>query len=260
MKVSVLASGSKGNCTLIQEEDTAFIIDMGISMRRLKNELALHRLHIEDLSGVFITHEHSDHIKGLTTLTKYHRIPILTRSKTFQRMGKILQLTDPQFINIENKEQIKMGNIKVENFSIAHDTVDPCAYFVQGAKHNVTVVTDLGRVGEDLADYLSSSHGIVLESNYDADMLRFGEYLLALKRRIAGARGHLSNGDAAGLLAKLDRVPEQIILAHLSQENNAPGVALQTVKGQMENAGINLNNHRLQVAEEKQATTFVVEG
>lgn len=227
MQVAVLASGSKGNCTFIELEGVKILVDAGISARKIKQELAAIGHDINDIAGVFITHEHTDHIRGLQTLTKRHNLQIYSRPDTFRSMSCYKDIV-PECIHAIG-DSVRLGRVLVKAFPIPHDAADPVGYSVIGSK-KCTVATDLGFVTTDIQQALDGAHVAVLEANHDVEMLKNGPYSWALKQRILGNRGHLSNDMTGWTLARLKNRPRHVFLAHLSEHNNAPNVALSTVQ------------------------------
>lgn len=239
MKLHVLASGSTGNAVFIRFGETKLLIDAGISPRRIKNELAAVGETIENISGVLITHEHHDHVKGLLNLTKKYRLPVYTRPGTWE--GISCQELIPEECRKVAGDSFDVGAVKVEPFSISHDANDPVGYNMYYRDIKCSVATDLGFVTDSVKKALAMSDVMVFESNHDVDMLRQGSYPWHLKRRIMSNRGHLSNVDAGWTLARLARKKHtKVFLAHLSQENNRPDIAEQTVRGILEEQGIEI--------------------
>lgn len=239
MNVSVLASGSRGNCTLIHDENTAILIDMGISTRKLKQSLAQLHLNIEDLNAIFITHEHIDHIRGLKTLTKNYAIPIYSKTNTLKQIASTQKFTDINWKNFQalSTDNIHIGNLSINAFATSHDAIDPVGYniskyssTIKKVTEKITLATDLGFVSETVQNALENSNTIILEANHDLKLLQNGQYPWSLKKRILSTKGHLSNVDAGFTVNKLQAKPQQIILAHLSEQNNTPDIALNTIK------------------------------
>ena len=215
MNISVLASGSRGNCTLIYDDNNAILIDMGISTRKLKQALAQLHLNIEDLDAIFITHEHIDHIRGLKTLTKNYNVPIYSKTATLKQIAITQKFTD---INLKNCQALTTNNINKDNAKTKKFT------------EKITLATDLGFVSETVQSALENSDILVLEANHDLKLLQNGQYPWSLKKRILSTKGHLSNIDAGFAINRLQAKPQQIILAHLSEQNNSPDIALNTIK------------------------------
>lgn len=234
MQVTVLASGSKGNSVFVEMDGVRLLIDAGISTRRIKQELSQIGQDIAELDGVFITHEHSDHIGGLATLTKKYRIPVFTRPDTFKAMSCYNELPVESINPIV--DQIRLGRVSVKAFSVPHDAADPVGYAILGSSKCV-VATDMGFVSSQLRQELEGARVLVLESNHDVEMLKNGSYPWPLKQRILSNRGHLSNVDTAWTLVHLKQRPQKVFLAHLSEKNNTPELALKTVKGILEQQG-----------------------
>lgn len=240
MQIHVLASGSSGNATFIELENTKLLVDAGISTRRIKQSLDLLGTRIEDLDGVLITHEHRDHVNGLTTLLKKYRLPAYARPATWQAMYCRQALPDD--CCRELPDSLAIGKVKIEPFSISHDAADPVGFCLQAGGTKVGFATDLGFVTPAVKAALALSDVLVLEANHDLDMLQNGSYPWHLKKRIMGNRGHLANTDAGWTLARLDRKAHtHVFLAHLSQENNCPALAKETVGSILSQAGCTLD-------------------
>jgi phosphoribosyl 1,2-cyclic phosphodiesterase len=239
MKLHVLASGSTGNAVFLQLGDTKLLIDAGISPRRIKNALSTVGEAIEDIDGVLITHEHHDHVKGLLNLTKKYRLPVYTRPGTWQGIS-CRDLIPGEYRHIAD-DSFDIGEVKVEPFAISHDANEPVGYNLYYRNRKCSVATDLGFVTDTVKKALALADVLVFESNHDVEMLRQGSYPWHLKRRIMSNRGHLSNVDAGWTLARLERKNHtKVFLAHLSQENNRPELAEQTVRGILEEQGLEM--------------------
>ena len=233
MEIHVLASGSTGNATYIRMGDTRLLVDAGISCRRIKQGLAEVGVGPEQLDGIFITHEHRDHVAGLTTLLKKYRLPLYTRPATWQSMYCRDELPAECFRALAVSQEV--GGVKAEAFGISHDAADPVGFSFYQRDMKCCVATDLGFVTEDVKKALAHADALVLESNHDVDMLQNGEYPWYLKKRILSNRGHLANTDTGWMLARLPKKPQtQVFLAHLSQENNRPELARATVQNILE--------------------------
>lgn len=241
MKVHVLASGSTGNAIFLDFKHTKILVDAGISTRRIKNSLSELGTSIEELDGVFITHEHRDHVSGLGTMTKKYNLPVYASMNTWQAMY-CRDVIPAQCCKVL-PESLEIGQITVEPFSISHDAADPVGFSFYSGDMKCSVVTDLGFVTETVKKAIALSDVLVLESNHDVDMLQNGAYPWHLKRRIMSNRGHLSNFDAGWALARLERKPSmQVFLAHMSQKNNDPELAMETVSTILTQQGCKLGS------------------
>ena len=227
MQVVVLASGSKGNAVMVEMDGAKLLIDAGISATRIKKGLASFGTAPEELSGVLITHEHRDHIAGLATLSKWYHLPIFARRGTLAALSCAAKV--PRELLNPVEEEFVLGGLKVESFATSHDAAESVGWRIGGSERFV-LATDLGFVTSNVQQALEGADILMLEANYDPGMLEKGPYPWHLKRRIMSNRGHLSNSDAAWALARLKRRPGQVILAHLSEENNRPGIAEETVR------------------------------
>lgn len=228
MRVSVLASGSKGNSTFIELDGKKLLVDAGISARRIQKGLAQLGVEIGALDGVLITHEHRDHIGGLATLTKRYGVPVFTRPDTFAAMYCRDEI--PPTCCREIGDRFNFDGLCVEAFNIPHDAADPIGFCLYGERVKCTFATDLGFVSSSVQAAIDLSDVLILEANHDLAMLRDGAYPRQLKQRILGNRGHLSNDDAAWTLVRMKKKRRtSVLLAHLSEENNRPVVARETI-------------------------------
>jgi phosphoribosyl 1,2-cyclic phosphodiesterase len=211
-------------------------VDAGISARRIDRSLAGIGVKAGELDAILITHEHTDHIKGLEVFSRKHNLPVYARPKTWRAMAFRDRLPSP--VPRELPDILDIGSTRIEPFSISHDAADPVGFCFFHGRHKCTVVTDLGVVTNTVEEALAYSDTVVLESNHDIEMLDNGPYPYFLKRRIKGTFGHLSNNDAARALEKVPRKgPMHVFLAHLSQQNNHPDLAESTVAGHLFRSG-----------------------
>ncbi|MFA6074640.1 MAG: MBL fold metallo-hydrolase [Negativicutes bacterium] len=228
-RMAILASGSSGNAALVQTNKTNILIDAGISAKRIAVALGAFNLRTEDLQGIVITHEHSDHIKGLGVLLKKIDVPLYCRMATAKEI--LRQFPNLHDNIVEINDFFAIGNVSCEAFDIDHDAVDPVGYSFFHDRVKVGYCTDLGRMTATVREKLSDCDILTLESNHDPEMLKHGPYPEFLKKRISGVNGHLSNFEAGLTLAKLRRQKRcTTFLAHLSRENNLPAIASETVK------------------------------
>lgn len=240
MKFGTIASGSSGNCLYVGNEETHILVDAGISCKRICEGLKAFALEGKDIQGILITHEHADHISGLGVLSRKFHIPIYATEGTLRQIsenGTLGKIDSDLFQPIEAGREFKVGNLSMESFSISHDAVDPVSFLVRDGEKKVGMVTDLGYYDEAIVERLKDSNLLYVEANHDIHMLQAGPYPYYLKRRILGERGHLCNEKAAQLVTELmNHRLKQVILGHLSKENNYPDLALATVKNEVENS------------------------
>lgn len=236
MQVHILASGSTGNVAYFKLGNTRFLVDAGISTRRIETKLALIGVKAGELDGVLITHEHVDHIKGLDVFIRRYHLPVFARAATWEAIPCRHKLPPECCITIEKEFQV--GGVGVEAHSISHDAADPVCFSFHYQQKKWVIATDMGVITENVLKALAGADLAVLESNHDREMLINGPYPGFLKKRILGQYGHLSNNDAAAVLARIPRKDKmQVFLAHLSQQNNHPALALQTVTELLQQKG-----------------------
>lgn len=234
MRMCSIASGSSGNCIYVGSDDTHILIDTGISKKRIEEGLKKLEIKGEELTGILITHEHSDHIQGLGVFSRKYEIPIYATPGTIagicssSGLGKMPEgLLHP----IHTDETFMLGDITVNPFVISHDANEPAGYRMECGGKSAAVATDLGKYDSYTVKCLSGLDAILLEANHDTHMLEVGGYPYYLKQRILGDRGHLSNELSGRLLCDIlhDNL-KHIILGHLSKENNYARLAYETVK------------------------------
>ena len=231
IKVCSLFSGSSGNCIFVSYNNTSILIDAGVSGKRIEAALDSINEPFDNIAGIFVTHEHSDHISGAGILARRHKIPVYANEKTWKAMRPYMgKISSNHIRNINNGETVNVGDIEVKPFSIPHDAVCPVGYnlFINGKK--VTIATDIGHMNNDLMLCLEKSDMVLIESNHDVEMLKTGKYPWPLKQRILGEKGHLCNEMAGEVVAHLaQKGTKSFLLGHLSKENNFPELAYQTV-------------------------------
>ncbi|MGI6468647.1 MAG: MBL fold metallo-hydrolase [Syntrophomonadaceae bacterium] len=228
IEVHILASGSTGNAALFQFGPTSILIDAGISARRIAQALKAVGSDVQAIDAILLTHEHSDHIKGIEVLARRFGIPVYARARTWERLpfrdkipGSCCRLLD---------NYLTIGAVELECFPIPHDAVDPVGFTFYYQKRKLALATDVGTVAGTVIDALSMADVAVLEANHDREMLANGPYPGFLKQRISSGRGHLSNDHSAQVLARIKMKPGlRVFLAHLSQQNNRPDLARDTV-------------------------------
>lgn len=251
-----LVSGSSGNASLIMDDNTTILIDCGLSGVKLKEKLEALGINPCSLSAMLITHEHSDHTKGAGVAARKYGLPVYATPDTFNAMN-IGKIDNSQLHRIAPGIEFKVGTITVRPFSIPHDAVDPVGYSFFAEDKKYTLATDIGCMTEALYNNLTGSDSIILESNHDVDMLRYGSYPFYLKERILGSCGHMSNDLTAQVAISLAKSgTKHIMLAHLSHENNTPEIAKITTENALKSA--NCTNVELTVACRYDITSFAV--
>jgi len=219
--ITSLNTGSNGNCFYIGNEDEAILVDAGLSCKETEIRLQRLSLTMAKVKAIFISHEHSDHIRGLTVLAKKYQLPVYITTATLLNGG--LQLPSHLHYQFLPAEPIKIGNLVITAFPKNHDAAEPHSFVVACNGTHVGVFTDIGRHCDNLIKYFKQCHAAFLEANYDDEMLNKGRYPYFLKNRIRGGNGHLSNQQALALF--LEHRPEKLshlLLSHLSKDNNCP--------------------------------------
>lgn len=229
MRVCLLASGSRGNATLIEADDCRLLIDAGLSAREIDRRLREIGLSADDLDALLITHEHHDHVSGIGPLARRHQLPVYIVPETAAAIPRLGAIADLR--NFTAGDSFALGNLEITSFSTTHDAIDPVGFVIDSSEGRVGYATDLGYSTRLVADRLEHSRVLVLESNHDEQMLLDGPYPWPLKQRIQSRHGHLSNRAAAELLQQLAwHGLEAVFLAHLSDENNHPDKARQEIE------------------------------
>ena len=233
MRLCSLASGSSGNCIYVGSECAHVLVDIGISGKKMETGLNSLELTGRDIDGILITHEHSDHIKGLGVIARRYGIPIYATGGTVDAMvrsGSLGKIPEGIFHEIREDEPFLIKDLKVKPFTISHDAAQPVGYRLECGAHSVGIATDLGKYNDYIIENLQDLDALLLEANHDIRMLQVVKYPYYLKQRILGDRGHLSNENAGRLLCRLlhDNM-KAIFLGHLSRENNYEELAYETV-------------------------------
>ncbi|MCL2865656.1 MAG: MBL fold metallo-hydrolase [Lachnospiraceae bacterium] len=264
MKMCSIASGSSGNCVYIGSESTHLLVDAGISKKRIEAGLATLDLTGEVLSGILITHEHIDHIQGLGVFSRKYNVPIYATPGTIvgiekcKTLGKMpAGLLHP----IQADKVFRLGDLDVDPFTISHDANEPIGYRLESQGKSVAIATDLGIYDAYIVSKLQDLDAVLLEANHDIHMVEVGPYPYPLKRRVLGDKGHLSNEVSGRLLCDiLHKGLKNIILGHLSNENNYAKLAYETVKLEL-NLGSNFEpgkDVKLQVANRQTVSEVVL--
>lgn len=231
LTVHILASGSEGNCLLVSAGGTHLLVDAGISARRICGALQALALSPADISGVLLTHEHTDHICGVATLTKQHRLPLYASHGTAEALCRKSSCVSDVLRVIPRRGVFNIGNAQITVFPTSHDATESIDFRVDHDGASIGILTDTGFVTPEAEQALRGVGLLVLESNHDEEWLLSGPYPYYLKQRILGARGHLSNAAAGAFARRLaEGGTRQFVLAHLSRENNTPERARQTLE------------------------------
>jgi len=223
--IASLNSGSNGNCYYVGNEREAILIDAGLSCRETEKRMARLGLSLNRVKAIFISHEHSDHIRGLSVLSKKYQLPIYVTEGTAKYCGLI---ADGLCVRLRSYLPVHIGSLQITAFPKHHDAVEPHSFMISCGETRIGVFTDIGAPCEHLIRHFAQCHAVFLEANYDEEMLEQGRYPFYLKRRIRGGKGHLSNKQALELfISHKPAYMSHVLLAHLSKDNNCPRLAQQ---------------------------------
>jgi phosphoribosyl 1,2-cyclic phosphodiesterase len=257
--LSMLASGSRGNCAIVASSNTRILVDAGISCRETFKRMKSIGEEPRSLSAILITHEHADHVYGLALLAKKLNVPIFMTGATHAAWSRALRNENgerPQINKLERFEsghRFQIGDIEVKPFTIPHDAADPVGFTFRIEGTKVSIVTDLGFLPMNVRDHLRGSDVLIMESNHDVEMLRGGPYPWQVKQRVASNVGHLSNGKLADFFTgDYDNNAAFVVLAHLSEQNNHPEIARREAEKALALRG-GLFNNRVLVATQSEA-------
>lgn len=238
MQLYSIASGSSGNSIYVGTEESGVLVDVGISMKRIREGLAREGLSLEKLKAILITHEHIDHVSGLGPILRKVPIPVYATTPTLQAIwekGNMANISPQLFHEIVPEQEFKIGDMQIMPVPISHDAAEPVCYTLRGDDRKVGIATDTGCYNASMIHAFQECDLLLVEANYDINLLQVGKYPYALKMRILGEKGHLSNDVCARFLQELLHEGLQyIILGHLSQENNFPELAFNTVSYELE--------------------------
>ncbi len=227
MRFASIGSGSRGNGTLIEKNKTCLLVDCGFSVKQAVKRFARHEQAPEAITAIIVTHEHGDHIGGVAKLARRYKIPV------WATHGSAMHFTSgeiPELNIFSSHERFEIGDVEISPFPVPHDAREPSQFVFSDGDHRFGLLTDVGSTTPHIEASLSGCDALLLESNYDAEMLADCEYPASLKARISGPRGHLSNEQTAALLARIDCSRLQhFAAAHLSEQNNAPEIVRETL-------------------------------
>ena len=250
MKFCSLYSGSSGNSLFVQGDETKILIDSGVSAKKITEALESIDVDIKEINGVLVTHEHIDHIRSLGTIAKKYNIPIYANLGTWNGIENektVVEIEEKNYFKIG--EEFEIGELKIMPFSTSHDAIDPCGFSIEHEDKKISIATDLGEMTDVVMKNLKKSKFVLLESNYEPEILKMCSYPYPVKTRIAGIKGHLSNQEAGNTISKLIKEGLQnVMLGHLSKESNFPELAHKSVINEMIKNGINTNDIELNVA------------
>lgn len=237
-----LGSGSSGNCYYLGYGNSGILIDAGIGIRTIKKSLKEAGISLESIEAVFITHDHADHIKSVGYLGEKHHIPVYTTSLVHEGINRsyctTLKLKESMRF-LEKESPMQLGCYTITSFEVPHDGSDNVGYCIEVGNKIFTFATDLGEITPTAANYIDRANYLILEANYDHEMLQMGSYPEYLKKRITGRRGHLSNSATADFLAEhITEELKHIWLCHLSKDNNHPELAYKTVEFKLRSKGV----------------------
>ena len=250
-----LFSSSSGNCSYIETESTKLLIDCGLSAKKIEESLNKLNSSLSQINAILITHEHSDHIKALKTICKKYNIPVYANKKTHYAISKNTEISNKKYFL--NDDAFDLGELKIKAFSIPHDAANPVAYNIANSNKKISIATDIGHIDKNLINNLTGSSFILLESNYDLELLKNSKYPYNLKQRIAGPFGHLSNDNTAELVDYLTTLNlNNVMFGHLSSENNTPEQAYQTTINKLMNK--NLQDFTLQIANRSEISKKII--
>ncbi|MFC5653165.1 MBL fold metallo-hydrolase [Paenibacillus solisilvae] len=239
LRFTVLSSGSTGNATIVQSDSATVLVDVGLSAKKLEELMRERGVAGHHVDAIVVTHEHSDHIKGLGAFARKYNLPIYANSATWDALERHVGTIAPEKrVIMETGEDICFGSLKAKSYAISHDAAEPVGYVFDEDGVKLSLATDLGYVSDKVRVMIEDSDVLVLESNHDVGMLRMGRYPWNIKRRILSDIGHLSNEAAGEALCQLltDRT-KRVYLAHLSLDHNLMDLAKLTVNSILESNG-----------------------
>lgn len=257
-----LYSGSSGNCLLVETSNTKILIDAGESSKKISNALLNMDIEPENIDAILITHEHLDHVRGLGTFSKKYDVPVYANSKTWDAMEEQSAKINSQNIKkFTIEENFEIGELKIHPFKIPHDAANPCGFNIFYDNKKLSVATDIGHMTSSVAHKLEDSNFVLLEANYDPEILKFSSYPYLLKQRIAGPNGHLPNSEAGKTISFLmNSGLKEVMLGHLSKENNFPELAYRTVVEELLEQKMDSSKIRISVANRLEPSPVVKVG
>lgn len=259
--ITFIGSGSKGNSALLELAGRFYLLDAGLSCKRIKEHLDTINLDFSDLSGIFVTHEHDDHVKGLRVVLGKcsEEIPVYCTRGTMCALdarGYMIK----NHVEIVYGRTVDLGTSDVTPFKVPHDATEPAGLRFAGSGKVMALATDLGHVTTEVIDYMQDADLVCVESNYDEDMLRTSSYPAWLKRRIRSPMGHLPNEGVRGILSRMKKVPEVLVMMHISQESNTPELAMDALELFLENSGSRFRSTRVCTVSQDESSARMMVG
>lgn len=255
-----LYSGSSGNSILVSTDKSRVLIDAGLPGKSIENALSSIGESPNEIDAIFVTHEHTDHTKGVGVLSRKYDIPIYTDALTWEAMSKSIGKIKEKNIKIIENNHVNIKDMDILSYRISHDAVSPHGYSICSNNKKFCLATDLGYFSKEVEEALKGANAILLESNHDVEMLKFGPYPYVLKRRILSNEGHLSNDDCGKAIINLmDGSFKKIMLGHLSKTNNYPELAYETVKNILIENNLKLNKDIDLLMADRSAPTKCIE-
>lgn len=251
IKFCSIYSGSSGNCLFVNSNHTKILIDAGVSCKKVCEGLESVGASITDIDAILVTHEHSDHIQGIGTISQKFDIPVYANLETWNAMEKQRAKIAEKNIHIfENDKDLELNDLTIHPFSTPHDAANPCGFNIHNGAKRLSIATDIGHMDNQLISQLYDSSFVFLEANYDPEILKASKYPYPLKQRISGPHGHLSNDTAGKTIHNLllKKELKEVMLGHLSKENNFPELAYQTVANELIANNTDLNRIGISVA------------
>lgn len=245
-----LYSGSTGNSLFLESDHSKILIDTGVSAKKITDALTSFKVDINEIDAILVTHEHTDHVQSLGTISRKYKIPVYATKETFDAMPKQTEKIAYSNINYFNSnETFEINDLIIKPFSIPHDAANPCGFNIINNDKKISIATDIGNMNLEILNKLEGSSFLLLESNYEPQLLMCSSYPYSLKKRISSNIGHLPNEMAGKTIAYLlDSGLEQVILGHLSKENNFPELAYKTVVEQLMKKNFDENSIKISVA------------
>lgn len=252
MQLASLGSGSRGNATLVAADDTCLLVDCGFTLKEMEQRLARLAVGPDQLTAILVTHEHSDHVKGVALLARHYGIPVYSSFGTRHALcGGRQNLDETDWIELRPGRELRIGAIDVLPVPVPHDAREPCQFVFRHRGFSCGILTDLGTTTQHLVTAYRECDALFLECNHDMQMLAEGDYPPMLKRRVGGDLGHLNNHQSARFLEQLvHQRLQHLVLSHLSEKNNLPQLARQAIEPMV-------TGSRLVVADQQEGTDWL---